>query len=74
MERLDDYDDGRRWCGRVSVVEGKERGRELLGGAGPGQGDRRTDRRRKGREEENERGQGRAEYRPIGADCASEGR
>lgn len=31
MERLDDYD-GRRWCGRASVVEGKERGRELLGG------------------------------------------
>lgn len=36
-------------------------GRELLGGGGPGQGDRRTDRRRKGREEENERGQSRAE-------------
>lgn len=61
MERLDDYDDGRRWCGRVSVVEGKERGRELLGeqvqvkATGGRTGDERGGRKRtrEGRAEQN---------------------
>lgn len=51
------------WCGRVSVVEGKERGRELWGEEV--QVDRRADRRRKGREQESEKVEQQSRNRPY---------